>query len=132
MNVQIIFSIIGALLALIAVVLIYNARKIVRERFSFGDQNSGALAVKTIGMVLFCVGMFTVHTVSTGLANSMKESQKSLTSGMYLSFYYLGGALGSFLPSIIYEKFGWNVVIYMFCIILLITFILVISKRKLF
>ena len=78
---------------------------------------------------LFCVGMFTVHTVSTGLANSMKESQKSLTSGMYLSFYYLGGALGSFLPSIIYEKFGWNVVIYMFCIILLITFILVISKR---
>ena len=81
---------------------------------------------------LFCVGMFTVHTVSTGLANSMKESQKSLTSGMYLSFYYLGGALGSFLPSIIYEKFGWNVVIYMFCIILLITFILVISNRKLF
>lgn len=81
---------------------------------------------------LFCVGMFTVHTVSTGLANSMKESQRSLTSGMYLSFYYLGGALGSFLPSIIYEKFGWNVVIYMFCIILLITFILVISKRKLF
>jgi MFS transporter, YNFM family, putative membrane transport protein len=81
---------------------------------------------------LFCVGMFTVHTVSTGLANSMKESQKSLTSGMYLSFYYLGGALGSFLPSIIYEKFGWNVVIYMFCMILLITFILVISKRKLF
>ena len=81
---------------------------------------------------LFCVGMFTVHTVSTGLANSMKESQKSLTSGMYLSFYYLGGALGSFLPSIIYEKFGWNVVIYMFCMILLITFILVISKKKLF
>lgn len=81
---------------------------------------------------LFCVGMFTVHTVSTGLANSMKESQKSLTSGMYLSFYYLGGALGSFLPSIIYEKFGWNIVIYMFCMILLITFILVISKRKLF
>ena len=81
---------------------------------------------------LFCIGMFTVHTVSTGLANSMKESQKSLTSGMYLTFYYLGGATGSFIPSIIYEKFGWNVVIYMFCLILLITFILVISKKRLF
>ena len=43
-----------------AVVLIYNARKIVRERFSFGDQNSGTLAVKTIGMVLFCVGMLII------------------------------------------------------------------------
>jgi YNFM family putative membrane transporter len=83
-------------------------------------------------LFLFCIGMFTVHTVSTGLANSMKESQKSLTSGMYLTFYYLGGATGSFIPSIIYEKFGWNVVIYMFCLILLITFILVISKKRLF
>lgn len=81
---------------------------------------------------LFCVGMFTVHTVSTGVANSLKESQKSLTSGMYLTFYYLGGAMGSFIPSIIYEKFGWNVVIYIFCFILLITFVLVISKKKLF
>ena len=57
MDVKIILSIVGALISLAAVVLIYNARKIVRERFSFGDQNSGALAVKTIGMVLFCVGM---------------------------------------------------------------------------
>ena len=51
MDVKIILSIVGALISLAAVVLIYNARKIVRERFSFGDQNSGTLAVKTIGMV---------------------------------------------------------------------------------
>ena len=81
---------------------------------------------------LFCVGMFTVHSVSTGLANSMKASQKSLTSGMYLTFYYLGGAFGSYIPSIIYEKFGWNSVIYMFCIILLGTMILLVRRRKLF
>ena len=60
MDVKIILSIVGALISLAAVVLIYNARKIVRERFSLGDQNSGALAVKTIGMVLFCVGMLII------------------------------------------------------------------------
>ena len=60
MNVQIIFSIIGALLALIAVVLIYSARKIVKERFIFGDQNSGVLVVKTIGIFLFCIGMLII------------------------------------------------------------------------
>jgi MFS transporter, YNFM family, putative membrane transport protein len=81
---------------------------------------------------LFCLGMFTVHSVSTGLANSMKASQKSLTSGMYLTFYYLGGAFGSYVPSIIYEKFGWNNVIYMFCIILIISMLLVIKRKKLF
>ena len=81
---------------------------------------------------LFCLGMFTVHSVSTGLANSMKDSQKSLTSGMYLTFYYLGGAFGSFIPSIVYEKFGWDIVIYMFCIILLMIMLLVINKKRVF
>ncbi|RXK01222.1 MFS transporter [Arcobacter sp. CECT 8986] len=81
---------------------------------------------------LFCLGMFTVHTVSTGLANSLRASQKSLTSGMYLSFYYLGGAVGSFVPSIIYEKYGWNVVLYTFCIILCVILILIINRRKIF
>lgn len=81
---------------------------------------------------LFCLGMFTVHTVSTGLANSLRNSQKSLTSGMYLTFYYLGGAVGSFIPSIIYEKFGWNVVLYLFCIILCMILILIFYRRKIF
>ncbi len=81
---------------------------------------------------LFCLGMFTVHTVSTGLANSLRNSQKSLTSGMYLTFYYLGGAVGSFIPSIIYEKFGWNVVLYLFCIILSMILILIFYRRKIF
>ncbi len=81
---------------------------------------------------LFCLGMFTVHSVSTGFANSMRASQKSLTSGMYLSFYYLGGAVGSYLPSIVYEHFGWDVVIYMFCAILVFITILVVKRRGLF
>ncbi len=83
-------------------------------------------------LFLFCIGMFTVHTVSTGMANSMKSSQKSLTSGMYLTFYYLGGATGSFIPSIIYEHYGWNFMIYTFVFILLIVFILTYKNKKLF
>ena len=76
--------------------------------------------------------MFTVHTVSTGLANSMKSSQKSLTSGMYLTFYYIGGASGSFFPSIIYKYFGWDIMIYCFVFILLIVVIVTYKNRKLF
>ena len=63
---------------------------------------------------VLCFGMFTVHTVSTRLANSMRESQKALTSGMYLTFYYIGGAVGSIVPSLVYEHFGWNSTIFMF------------------
>jgi len=85
-----------------------------------------------IMLFLFCIGMFTIHTVSTGLANSMKSSQKALTSGMYLSFYYFGGASGSFIPSIIYEKFGWDMMIYSFIGILILIFFIVVKAKNLF
>lgn len=83
-------------------------------------------------LFIFCIGMFTVHTMSTGLANSMKGEQKSLTSGMYLTFYYLGGAMGSFLPSIIYEHLGWNIMVYSFIFIIFLMLILVYRNKKLF
>ncbi len=81
---------------------------------------------------LFCIGMFIIHTVSTRIANSLKASQKALTSGMYLSFYYIGGAVGSIIPSVIYAKFGWNTTIYMFLVMLLFILTFVHINRKLF
>lgn len=83
-------------------------------------------------MFLLCIGMFTIHTVSTGLANSMKDDQKALTSGMYLTFYYIGGASGSLLPSLIYEYYGWNIVICVFVLLLSLIFILLYINRKIF
>ncbi len=81
---------------------------------------------------IFCVGMFTIHTLSTRIANSLRASQKALTSGMYLTFYYIGGAFGSIVPSIIYEKLGWNATIVMFIALLFFILIFVHINRKLF
>ena len=76
--------------------------------------------------------MFTVHSISTGMANSMQEKQKGLTSGMYLTFYYIGGATGSLVPSMIYSKYGWESVIFFFISVLLIVFSLLFKYRKIF
>lgn len=81
-------------------------------------------------MFLLCVGMFTVHTVAMGMANSIIEKQKALTSGMYLSFYYIGGALGSLLPALIYDKFGWLTVILVFFISLVSILILLYRNKN--
>lgn len=83
-------------------------------------------------MFLLCIGMFTVHSISTGMANSMKEEQKGLTSGMYLTFYYIGGAIGSIIPSMIYTKYGWENVIMIFMFLLTIVFILLFINRNIF
>jgi YNFM family putative membrane transporter len=93
---------------------------------------SETLAVIFLMMFLLCIGMFTVHSIATGLANSMKESQKGLTSGMYLTFYYVGGAIGSFVPSMIYTRYGWDSMIMIFVSILLFVFTLLFLNRKVF
>ncbi|MGB5868032.1 MAG: MFS transporter [Arcobacteraceae bacterium] len=81
---------------------------------------------------LFCFGMFTIHTVATRLANSLKESQKAITSGMYLSFYYIGGTIGSIIPPIVYAQYGWNNTIYLFALLLLFILLIVFLNRKLY
>jgi len=83
-------------------------------------------------MFLLCVGMFTVHSIATGLANSMKSSQKGLTSGMYLTFYYIGGAIGSIVPSWLYSRFGWESVITIFTLLLSAVFVMLYVNRKIF
>ncbi|MFA9372521.1 MAG: MFS transporter [Poseidonibacter sp.] len=90
------------------------------------------IVILFVMLFLFCIGMFTVHTVSTGLANSLKDEQKSLTSGMYLSFYYIGGASGSIIPSIIYDYYGWNIMIYSLIFILSIVLFVSFKNRALF
>lgn len=75
--------------------------------------------------------MFIIHTVSTRIANSLKETQKALTSGMYLSFYYIGGAVGSVIPPFLYQSFGWDITI-LFCAFLLFFVLIYIFKNRVY
>lgn len=60
-------------------------------------------------MFLFCGAMFTVHTTASGLVNQMAGSNhRGLTNGLYVSFYYAGGSIGTIAPGIIYRQFGWS------------------------
>lgn len=83
-------------------------------------------------LFMFSIGMFTIHSISSGLANTIKEDKKSLTSGMYLTFYYIGGSMGSILPAIIYKSFGWDATIILFLVIILIIFLFVLLNKKQF
>ena len=83
-------------------------------------------------MFLFCMGMFIVHVLCARISNSLNESKKSLTSGMYLSFYYLGGATGSIVPPLIYSKFGWDIMIGLCLFLIIISILLVQNNKKIF
>ncbi len=71
-----------------------------------------------LAMFLVCTGQFMEHSISPGLVNRMSDRDKSAVNGLYLSIYYMGGALGSYFPGFIYETWGWNVLIILLSLIL--------------
>ena len=54
-------KIIGLILVLIGVTFIYDARKIVKKVFGFGDQNEGAMGIKIVGFAFGIIGLFLVY-----------------------------------------------------------------------
>ncbi|WP_448872512.1 MFS transporter [Desulfobulbus propionicus] len=65
-----------------------------------------------LAMFVFCTGMFMAHSLLSGYVNTLARSKKAIANGIYISFYYLGGTIGSFAPGIIYEHFGWRIFLY--------------------
>ncbi|MBQ4837401.1 MFS transporter [Pseudoalteromonas luteoviolacea] len=55
---------------------------------------------------LFCACMFMIHASAAPLANELSTANASITNGAYVSFYYCGGALGTFVPGFIYQIYG--------------------------
>jgi len=65
--------------------------------------------VMFITMFVFCAGLFTAHSLLSGFVNKLARQNKAIANGLYISFYYTGGTLGSVLPGAIYQWFGWQI-----------------------
>ena len=59
-------------------------------------------------LFLFCGAMFLVHATAAGWLNRLATRQKGIVNGLYISAYYSGGVLGSYLPGLVYERFSWS------------------------
>ena len=53
---QVIMRIIAALIRLVGVILIYDARMITKKFFGFGDQNDASSGLKIIGFLALILG----------------------------------------------------------------------------
>lgn len=53
---QIILKLIGAIIVLVGVVLIYDARIITKKLFGFGDQNEATSGLKILGAIISIIG----------------------------------------------------------------------------
>lgn len=69
---------------------------------------SSQLILFLMAFTCFCAAMFIIHSCAAPLVNKLSFAPPSVTNGGYVSFYYSGGALGSFLPGVIYQQYGFN------------------------
>jgi YNFM family putative membrane transporter len=68
---------------------------------------SGSLVVIVMGLLVLVVGMFTAQALGPSYVNETAREAKGGASALYLAFYYLGGTLGSWLPGLAWQRWGW-------------------------
>lgn len=56
MNGKVILMFIGLLLAMVGVIMVYDARILTKKLFSFGDQNEASSGLKILGFIIAIVG----------------------------------------------------------------------------
>jgi YNFM family putative membrane transporter len=86
--------------------------------------NSKSISAIFIAMFIFCTGMFTTHAIASGFLNRLATNNKGIVNGLYVSFYYTGGVLGTFLPGYIYKNYGWGIFL---AVLFLLIFIALLS-----
>jgi predicted MFS family arabinose efflux permease len=59
------------------------------------------------GLAAVSVAAFATQTTASSYIAQMSGEQRTLASGIYLSFYYLGGCVGSILPGFAWSAAGW-------------------------
>ncbi len=102
------------------------------------------LALHTIGMIAYLVsdlvvlyfvmfafaaGFFFIHSTLSGLVNHLAIEHRGVVNGLYVSIYYISGALGSWLPAYLYGWIGWDNLIIVFAAVLAVTAWLIVKLR---
>ena len=52
---------IGVVVALVGVIMVFDARRLTEELFSFGDQNEGTAGMKIVGFILAIIGALLIY-----------------------------------------------------------------------
>ena len=79
-----------------------------------------SVATVVTGLIGVCAGFFTIHAAAVGCLNRKIFIGQGRSNALYVLFYYIGGWLGITGTGFAFKHGGWNAVIYICTILLLI------------
>ena len=59
-------------------------------------------------MWAFCLSMFLFHSLAVAEVNQAEPDLRGVVNGLYVTHYYGGGVLGTWLPGYVYDAYGWG------------------------
>jgi MFS transporter, YNFM family, putative membrane transport protein len=84
----------------------------------------GSLWMVLAGLAVCCTGVFTAQTAASSFIGVAAKTNRALAVGLYVTFYYIGGSVGSTAPGWIWHAAGWTgcvgLVIFMQAMLMLI------------
>lgn len=75
------------------------------------------------GMFLLCGASFLTHATATGVLNRYMSHSRGVVNGLYVAFYYGGGAVGSYLPGYAYRSYGWGGFVLVLTVVVLLALV---------
>ncbi|MEK5231457.1 MFS transporter [Lysinibacillus sp. FSL K6-0232] len=90
----------------------------------------GLLSVKIIGITVFTFGFFAAHSIASGWVSRRALHDKAQASSLYLFFYYAGSSVGGTVGGIFWMKYGWEGVLAMIAVFLLIACVLSLLLKR--
>jgi len=80
---------------------------------------SSSVWLIVVGLGLVTVGMFSVQSVTPTYLGDLDPEHRSTLAVAYQTFFYLGGALGTLMPTLVWESAGFDGVVWL-CVVLVL------------
>jgi YNFM family putative membrane transporter len=81
-------------------------------------------------MLAMSTGFFLVHAMLSAFLNHAAPHSKGVVNGLYVSFYYSGGALGAYLPGFVLRAHGWTSYLLVLCAVFCVGVICLLGLRR--
>jgi predicted MFS family arabinose efflux permease len=85
-----------------------------------------SLPVIILGLIIIPACGFMCHAASASYVSTTAKEGTSAAVGLYVAFFYIGGAAGAFLPGAVWDRAGWPGAIAM-CVVMLLAIAAVVS-----
>ncbi|MBC8164826.1 MAG: MFS transporter [Bryobacteraceae bacterium] len=79
------------------------------------------LAIVIAGLAIACSGVFVAQSCSSSYIGIAAKHNKALAVGLYVTFYYIGGSIGSSVPGYLWNVGGWPACVALFVAVQFIT-----------